>query len=81
MLLLSCGGQGGGVAPSHDEPAVPEAPVTPPSSGSSYESELKFGTIATSTNGNGWQVLMDESDNVQAQTLANGWSVEVKYDF
>ena len=80
LTLVACSGQGGGVAPSPETPpAAPvpivSAPVVDVTSGSS----LKNGQIVNSTNG--WSIALDTTDPVEYLTLANGWNVEVKYEF
>lgn len=59
------------------------APGAPPVSQPSVVSEsstniMKYGT--TMTTSSGWTLNYDSADPVKAQTTANGWHVEIKYE-
>ena len=71
-ILVGCGGQTGGLAPSKNE--TPVTLITDISSGSNF----KFGETVDLING--WEMSIDTTDPVEEIVLANSWSVEVKYE-
>lgn len=73
-ILVGCGGQSGGLAPSKSADAPSLTAITDVSD----SSNIKFGKIVTSTNG--WEMSIDTTDPVEEVTLASGWNVEVKYE-
>ncbi len=71
VLAVACGGQTGGFAPVSILPEPVKADI-------SLQSTLKFGESAANTNN--WEISLDTTDSVENITLANGWSMEVKYE-
>gem|GEM_PF-5270253 len=79
LILVGCGGQSGGVAPSNGVPQGPPAANPPePIIADDTMSNYKYGEVVSSING--WEASMDTTDPVENVTIANGWQVEVKYE-
>ena len=71
-IFVGCSKSTDGVAPG-------ALPVSPPSVVSnSSTTTMKYGT--TMTTSSGWILNYDSADPVKAQTTANGWHVEIKYE-
>jgi hypothetical protein len=71
--LVGCGGQSGGIAPSHPNNNLPTLVID-----TADQSNFKYGE--TQTTSNQWEVSIDTTDPVENVTLSNGWNVEVKYE-
>jgi len=74
LLLVACTGPGAesGFAPGAEIAPVVMAPTT------TSTNHIKYSQAVTTSNN--WEVAMDTTDSVKQKTLANGWTVEVKYE-
>lgn len=74
LFLVACSGPGAdsGFAPG----SAAVMPVTLPTTTST--NHVKYGEVVIT--GNGWTVSNDNTDPVEQKTLANGWTVEIKYE-
>lgn len=73
LFLVACTGPGAssGFAPGAAAPVVVEPTTT-------STNHIKYGEVVTTSNN--YEVSMDNADPVEQKTLANGWTVEVKYE-
>lgn len=71
-ILVGCGGQSGGIAPSNEDIEQPQT-VTEDS-----DNLMRYGeTVVTS---GGWEIAMSTVDPVEQVILGNGWEVEVRHE-
>lgn len=72
-IIVGCGGQSDGMAPSKHEEVPSSSVITDVSN----DSNIKFGETINSS---GWEVSIDTTDATEEILLANGWNMEVKYE-
>ena len=72
IATVGCAKSNGGFAPSLT------SDVTAPTAGTTSESNFKYGSEVMIASG--WIINMDQADPIEAQLIANGWEVEIKYE-
>lgn len=74
FIFSGCAKQTDGFAPSQETPNIPAQPAPEVILGESF---MKY---STHTETNGWKISLSFADPTQAQTLGNGWEVEIVQD-
>lgn len=57
---------------------APSAPIPLPPPDTTNQSHFKYGETVTTSGG--WEASLDTTDPTEQLVLANGWTIEVKYE-